>query len=159
MERECRKQAGGFVLLSKSKGPLASENEPKGILARHWRQLKPLFSVILLLPLYSNAEILITMTETRDGISLIARGQADVRSLGFGADGLVANSDFAFHSGSGMVRVGITSALCGAKRPYQIVESAQAMTFRLSQSIANEITEALSRRGVPSSTSAVPAKS
>ncbi len=46
------------------------------------------------------------MTETRDGISLIARGQADVRSLGFGPDGLVSNSDFAFHTGSGMVRVG-----------------------------------------------------
>lgn len=53
-------------------------------------------------------------------------------------------------------QAGITSALCGAKRPYQIVESAQAMTFQLSSDLLEEINEALVQRGIPSTTSAVP---
>ena len=52
------------------------------------------------------AEVLLTMTETTEGISIIARGNANVTERGFGSDGLVANSDFAFHFGSGMVRTG-----------------------------------------------------
>ncbi len=52
------------------------------------------------------AEVLLTMTETTEGISIVARGQANVRGLSFASDGLVANSDFAFHFGSGMVRTG-----------------------------------------------------
>lgn len=52
-------------------------------------------------------------------------------------------------------RKGITSAICGAKRPYQIIESAQAMTFELSASEQQIISEALKRRGQPRSTAAV----
>ncbi len=51
---------------------------------------------------------------------------------------------------------GITSAICGAKRPYQIVESAQAMTFELSSDLLRQIQEALAKRGTPLSTAAVP---
>ncbi|MDA7511424.1 aldo/keto reductase [Verrucomicrobia bacterium] len=49
----------------------------------------------------------------------------------------------------------ITSALCGAKRPYQIVDSAQAMTFRLSEETLQVIEQALRKRGVPATTGAV----
>ena len=50
---------------------------------------------------------------------------------------------------------GITSALCGAKRSYQIVESAQAMTFQLGTEARNRIDRALAKRGRPSSQAAV----
>jgi aryl-alcohol dehydrogenase-like predicted oxidoreductase len=49
----------------------------------------------------------------------------------------------------------ITSALCGAKRPYQVVDSAQAMTFRLSEEALKIIEQALNKRGVPATTGAV----
>jgi aryl-alcohol dehydrogenase-like predicted oxidoreductase len=49
----------------------------------------------------------------------------------------------------------ITSALCGAKRPYQIVDSAQAMTFRLSEETLQVIEQALRKRGVAATTGAV----
>ena len=49
----------------------------------------------------------------------------------------------------------ISSALCGAKRPYQIVDSAQAMTFRLSEEALQVIEQALEKRGVPATTGAV----
>lgn len=49
----------------------------------------------------------------------------------------------------------ITSALCGAKRPYQIVDSAQAMTFRLSEETLQIIEQALNNRGTPATTGAV----
>ncbi len=53
-----------------------------------------------------SGEILITITESDAGIAIVAEGKANVSALSFGADGLVGNSDFAFHAGSGMVRVG-----------------------------------------------------
>lgn len=49
----------------------------------------------------------------------------------------------------------ITSALCGAKRPYQIVDSAQAMTFQLSTESSQLIDQALISRGKPTTTAAV----
>ena len=52
-------------------------------------------------------------------------------------------------------QAGITSAICGAKRPYQIVESAQAMTFRLTKSDLTKIEDALKQRGTPKTTAAV----
>ena len=52
-------------------------------------------------------------------------------------------------------RQGITSAICGAKRPYQIIESAQAMTFELSPAEYQIIDQALEQRGQPKSTAAV----
>ena len=52
-------------------------------------------------------------------------------------------------------QTGITSAICGAKRPYQIIESAQAMTFRLSESDLTRIKAALKQRGTPESSAAV----
>ena len=51
-------------------------------------------------------EVLITITESEAGIAVVAEGEANVSVLSFGADSLVGNSDFAFHAGSGMVRVG-----------------------------------------------------
>ena len=50
---------------------------------------------------------------------------------------------------------GITSALCGAKRPYQIQESAAAMTWELSDAQRQAIEQALQRRGTPVTISAV----
>ncbi|MCA9178229.1 MAG: aldo/keto reductase [Planctomycetales bacterium] len=41
----------------------------------------------------------------------------------------------------------ITTALCGAKRPDQIQESAAAMSLQLDESVRNKIAAALSRRG------------
>lgn len=43
---------------------------------------------------------------------------------------------------------GVTAALCGAKRAYQIEESAAAMQFELAPEIRQRIDEALQRRGV-----------
>lgn len=43
----------------------------------------------------------------------------------------------------------ICSALCGAKRPYQILDSAQAMSFRLSKESSQIIEQALMKRGYP----------
>ena len=54
----------------------------------------------------SRAEILISVVETELGVEILAEGSANVEGLSFGADSLVGNSDFAFHFGSGMVRVG-----------------------------------------------------
>jgi len=45
---------------------------------------------------------------------------------------------------------GITAALCGAKRPEQIRETAQAAGWRLSEEQMAEIEAALAQRGVPS---------
>jgi aryl-alcohol dehydrogenase-like predicted oxidoreductase len=50
---------------------------------------------------------------------------------------------------------GITAALCGAKRPEQIRETAAAMGWRLSGGELARIDEALARRGVPVSKGAV----
>ena len=50
---------------------------------------------------------------------------------------------------------GITSALCGAKRPHQIVESAQAMTFELSPAEHQQIQQFLHQRGESASRAAV----
>ncbi|MFN9718773.1 MAG: aldo/keto reductase [Planctomycetota bacterium] len=50
---------------------------------------------------------------------------------------------------------GITSALCGAKRPWQIIETAQAMHLELSVSTLAAIDNALERRGQPFSMAAV----
>lgn len=44
---------------------------------------------------------------------------------------------------------GITAALCGAKRDYQIEETTEAMTWQLSDEARLQIEDALSRRGVP----------
>ena len=44
---------------------------------------------------------------------------------------------------------GITAALCGAKRDYQIVETAGAMSRQLSDEALSQIEAALARRGVP----------
>jgi len=44
-------------------------------------------------------------------------------------------------------RPGITAVLCGAKRAYQITETAGAMTIALSQSVLDQIDAALQRRG------------
>ncbi|MFT5302583.1 MAG: aryl-alcohol dehydrogenase-like predicted oxidoreductase [Mariniblastus sp.] len=43
----------------------------------------------------------------------------------------------------------IASALCGAKRPYQIEENAAAMTWEMDSEIAEQIAAALARRGTP----------
>jgi aryl-alcohol dehydrogenase-like predicted oxidoreductase len=51
-------------------------------------------------------------------------------------------------------RPGITSALCGAKRPEQIRETAGAVDWRLTEDEVAQIDEALRRRGEPD-TSAV----
>ena len=50
---------------------------------------------------------------------------------------------------------GITSALCGAKRAYQIEETAGAMDWRLSSEHVTAIEAALAKRGKPASMSAV----
>jgi aryl-alcohol dehydrogenase-like predicted oxidoreductase len=42
---------------------------------------------------------------------------------------------------------GITAALCGAKRDYQIQETAGAMNIEIDDQVANQIAEALHRRG------------
>jgi formylglycine-generating enzyme required for sulfatase activity len=57
------------------------------------------------------AEILISLVETERGVELLGEGSANVKGLSFGADGLVGNSDFAFHFGSGMVRVGTPASV------------------------------------------------
>mgnify|MGYP000483548521 FL=1 len=44
---------------------------------------------------------------------------------------------------------GVTAALCGAKRPEQIRETAQAAGWRLSEEQLAEIDQALARRGLP----------
>ena len=63
------------------------------------------FMVFALVP-ESQSGILISLVETDEGIEMVGEGSANVEGLSFGPDGLVGNSDFAFHSGSGMVRVG-----------------------------------------------------
>jgi aryl-alcohol dehydrogenase-like predicted oxidoreductase len=50
---------------------------------------------------------------------------------------------------------GITAALCGAKRPEQIRETAAAMQWRLTGDELRRIDEALARRGPPLATGAV----
>lgn len=50
---------------------------------------------------------------------------------------------------------GITVALCGAKRPDQILESARALTFTLSPEQRTAINDALQARGEPTSRAAV----
>ena len=50
---------------------------------------------------------------------------------------------------------GITSALCGAKRPEQIRESARAMTWQLSEKERQKIDDALRRRGRPAQDNAL----
>lgn len=50
---------------------------------------------------------------------------------------------------------GITAALCGAKRPEQIEESARAMGWRLSAETQARIAAAQARRGAPASVAAV----
>jgi aryl-alcohol dehydrogenase-like predicted oxidoreductase len=50
---------------------------------------------------------------------------------------------------------GITSALCGAKRAYQIEETAHALEFELTDSQLNRIEAALVRRGAPTARGAV----
>ena len=50
---------------------------------------------------------------------------------------------------------GITAALCGAKRPEQIRETAAAMQWRLSQPEMEQINAALARRGEPVAKGAV----
>jgi aryl-alcohol dehydrogenase-like predicted oxidoreductase len=52
-------------------------------------------------------------------------------------------------------RPGITAALCGAKRPEQIEETAGAMGWRLTPEQLRQIDEALARRGTPVTASAV----
>ena len=52
-------------------------------------------------------------------------------------------------------RGGITAALCGAKRDYQIRESALAMRWRLSQDQIAQIDQAIERRGPISTRAAV----
>ncbi len=52
-------------------------------------------------------------------------------------------------------RPGITAALCGAKRPEQIRETAAAMGWQLSDQQQAQIEQALARRGTPQSQSAV----
>jgi len=50
---------------------------------------------------------------------------------------------------------GITAALCGAKRPDQIRETAEAMGWRLSLADVERIDDALARRGTPETRAAV----
>lgn len=50
---------------------------------------------------------------------------------------------------------GITAALCGAKRSYQIEESAGAMTWDLSKADLQRINQAIADRGVPATQGAV----
>ena len=50
---------------------------------------------------------------------------------------------------------GITSALCGAKRRYQIEESAVAMSWSMDPETQKRVEDALARRGTPISQSAV----
>ena len=52
-------------------------------------------------------------------------------------------------------RPGITAALCGAKRSYQITETADAMGWKLTDEQLAQIADALSRRGVPIVKSAI----
>ena len=52
-------------------------------------------------------------------------------------------------------RPGVTVALCGAKRAYQIQETAGALGWRLSDDHLRRIDEALRRRGTPITRSAV----
>ena len=52
-------------------------------------------------------------------------------------------------------RPGITSALCGAKRDWQIQETAEAMSITLSDAVHRQIDEALERRGPSVSRGAV----
>lgn len=52
-------------------------------------------------------------------------------------------------------RPGITTALCGAKRAYQIEETAQAMQFELSDSQLATIDALLRQRGIPVTRAAV----
>ena len=69
------------------------------------------FGISFLLLQESHAEILISLVETERGVELLGEGSANVNGLSFGADGLVGNSDFAFHFGSGMVRVGTPASV------------------------------------------------
>jgi aryl-alcohol dehydrogenase-like predicted oxidoreductase len=50
---------------------------------------------------------------------------------------------------------GITAALCGAKRPYQIIETSGAMGWELTAEQHSLIDEALRERGVPVTRGAV----
>jgi aryl-alcohol dehydrogenase-like predicted oxidoreductase len=50
---------------------------------------------------------------------------------------------------------GITAALCGAKRPYQIIESSGAMGWELTAEQHSLIDEALRERGLPVTRGAV----
>ena len=50
---------------------------------------------------------------------------------------------------------GITSALCGAKRDFQITETGGAMTWKYDESVMQQVAEALKRRGKPVLKSAV----
>jgi len=82
---------------------------------RVWRR-GPAFACLVyfltFVPLHeSRAEILISLVETELGVELLGEGSANVKGLSFGADGLVGNSDFAFHFGSGMVRVGTPASV------------------------------------------------
>lgn len=54
-----------------------------------------------------------------------------------------------------IVQPGITTALCGAKRDWQIRETAEAMRLQLSDSVHHQIAEALKRRGPAVSRGAV----
>ncbi len=60
----------------------------------------------LLLPFMALGEMVIAVTETEEGIQVDGRGRVNTSGLGFFFDDLVFNSDFGFHPGSGMVRVG-----------------------------------------------------
>ena len=54
-----------------------------------------------------------------------------------------------------IVQPGITTAICGAKRDYQITESAGAMNLFLTDEVQSQIAAALSKRGEPITRSAV----
>ena len=52
-------------------------------------------------------------------------------------------------------RPGVTAALCGAKRAYQIEETAAAMGWRLSERQLAEIERAITARGTPATMKAI----
>jgi formylglycine-generating enzyme required for sulfatase activity len=97
----------------------------------------------------SRAEILISLVETESGVALLGEGSANVKGLSFGADGLVGNSDFAFHLGSGMVRVGNPKAV--RVRQYSgIVGPSVFGTNKLSRKVSGsgDVVGVLPKRGL-----------
>ncbi len=75
----------------------------------------------------------------------------DLRQIAQSIDATVAQLVIAWT----IAQNAITAALCGAKRAYQIQDTADAMRIDLNDTIKHQIDDALKRRGTPQSGSAV----